>query len=94
MWAIYYGDGSVVRGRTLANWLAAPRDGVQAVVLYERPDDGRYPWGTPAGPMLRDRQVWSGDDFYSLNGWPTKRGSLIGDAAYHTIFARAIYEAA
>ena len=47
--AIFYADGSIVEGSTYEDWLAAPVDGIQAVVA-EDPEVGR--------------RVLSGKDFY------------------------------
>ena len=83
MWAIYYRE-SIHTGETLEDWLSAPDQGVQAVVVYAPYPDGRRPW---AG--VDDRQLWTGDDEFSINGWPEKRGLLIPDAEYFAIWERA-----
>lgn len=85
-WRLYYED-AVIRGHTRAEWDAAPDTGVQALILME-PYDGACPWRG----MRPDRQGWTGEEEYSLNGWPPKRGSLLPDADYFAIWARAITE--
>jgi len=92
-WRIYYSDGSVVRGRTRADWVAAPDEGVQVVLLMEpypdRPFDGWTPW---AGARP-DRQIWTGDDWYApYKSYPPKEGELISSEEYERIWRRAFTE--
>jgi hypothetical protein len=81
---IYYGDGSVVRGRAPDDWARAPVDDVQVVVLMEPYPDGRRPW---AG--VDDRQLWTGEDRYNPFGWGPKFGRWMERAAYDAIWERA-----
>lgn len=83
-WAIYYADGSRVTGDTAEEWRRAPEAGVQVVVLYEPYPDGRCPWRG-----VDDRQLWTGDDEYSLFGWGPKYGTLIDRSVYDAIWERA-----
>lgn len=86
MWRIYYADGSVVRGSSAADWLSAPDTGVQVVVLMESPAMPRW---TCEGVVVRDRQLWTGEDEYDPFGWGAKRGSWLPDDEYHEIWRRA-----
>jgi hypothetical protein len=52
-WAVWYGDGSVVRGRRLRSLDSAPSDDVQAVVWY-------HPRGY--------RSILMGEDVYRVRG--------------------------
>ena len=83
-WAIYYADGSRVIGTTAEDWLSAPDDGVQVVVLYEPYPDGRRPWRG-----VDDRQLWTGDDVYDPFRWGLKYGLLIDRADYDAIWDQA-----
>jgi len=88
-WRIYYSDGSVVRGSSREDWVAAPDSGVQVVVLMKPYPDGRRPW---AGSR-EDRQIWTGDDWYRLyKSYPPKEGELIGGEKYERIWRRAFKE--
>jgi len=63
-WRIYYGDGSVVDGTSLPEWLAAPDEGVQIVTaLYGFDGHGR-----PLG------QVAYGSDWYGFDGLTILQG--------------------
>lgn len=55
-WKIWYDDGSVVLGKTIDDWTAAPDDGVQIVMLYydKMATDG----------VTRYRRVVQGEDYY------------------------------
>ena len=83
LWRIYYSE-AVVAGSSRDDWLAAPSDDVQVVVLYE-PTDYRG-WRGVGG----DRQLWTGDDQVDPFGWGPKLGRLISDADYFAIWERAI----
>lgn len=83
MWRIYYAD-MVVEGATAEEWLAAPDDGVQVVVLFESTD--YRGWKGVSG----DRQLWTGDDEFDPFGFGVKRGLLIPDDDYLAIWERAI----
>lgn len=83
---IYYADGSVVEGSNAADWRAAPDDGVQVVARFPMQDG--LGWSCRGVPV-RDRDLWTGEDTYSLNGWGQKYGSLIGTDAYFAIWERA-----
>lgn len=90
-WRIYYGDGSVRCGRTAEAWEAAPDTGVQVLVSMEPGASGwTYRADGGASVLVRDRQLWTGEDEYELApGWGAKTGSLILDAEYWTIWKRA-----
>lgn len=85
-WYIFYEDELVVWGRHGFDWLNAPSEGVQYVVLMEPYPDGRRPWRG-----VDDRQIWTGDDEYDPFGWGVKYGSLIDDAIYYGMWDRVAY---
>jgi len=85
MWAIFY-EGGRVFGETEEDWKFAREDGVQAIVLYETPLSLRW---SCEGQVVRDRQLWTGEDTYDPFGWGLKRGSLISDVAYWRIWKEA-----
>ena len=91
-WSIWYDNGHVVKGSTEAEWNRAPDVGVQVLVLHEPSPDGRYPFHSRRiGQMPKDRQVWTGDDTYQLNGWAPKKGSLMDWDDYIDIFDMALH---
>ena len=84
-WRIYYSDREVTGG-DLGDWLAAPDEDVQVVVLYE-PTEYRGWKGVPDG----NRQLWTGDDEFDPFGYGhPKQGRLLDDAEYFAIWERAI----
>jgi hypothetical protein len=83
-WKIYYSDHEVL-GETEDDWLAAPNNDVQIVVLYE-PTSYRGWTGIEDGRM----QLWTGDDEYSLYGWNVKYGKLMNWDEYNLIWERVI----
>lgn len=83
-WRLYYGDGSVIRGRTAAEWASAPARDVQVLVVMQCPALHRRRWSG-----VSDRLLWTGDDEYSLNGWAVKYGAWMTRAAYDAIWERA-----
>ncbi len=87
LWTIYYADGTTVSGRLRAEWRRAPDEEVQAVVLWRTPPPQDRPWRG-----VRDRYIWTGDDFYSPFGWDELDGSILPDAEYGEIARRAFYE--
>lgn len=86
MWRIYYADDSMVEGETEADWLAAPDDGVQVVARFPMQDG--LGWSC-RGVVVRDRDLWTGEDEYDPFGWGGKRGTLIDTDAYFSIWERA-----
>ena len=86
VWRIYYADGSMVQGRSRADWLAAAGEGVQVIV--STPPSRSLRWHHSGGPV-RDRDLWTGDDVYDPFGWGEKRGTLIADPHYRAIWERA-----
>lgn len=92
-WRIYYSDGSVVTGRRAKDWRRAPADGVQVVVLMEPPAIPRWTYEADGIPVVvKDRQLWTGEDEYDPFGWGAKRGELIDDEDYFAIWNRASVE--
>lgn len=83
-WRIYYADGRTVRGHTRTEWDAAPIDGVQVVVLMVPPPFDNRRW-----TGVVDRQLWTGEDEYTLNAWSVKRGAWMERAAYDAVWERA-----
>lgn len=84
MWEIWY-ENSISIINTEAEWDAAPSTGVQVVVKRE-PYTAPHlsPWS-----HVWDRQLMTGIDNYSINGWSNKTGSLISEASYNDIWRRA-----
>lgn len=83
---IYYADGSMIEGHDAADWRAAPDDGVQAVARFPMQDG--IGWSCN-GVVVRDRDLWTGEDVYDPFGWGEKRGLLIGTDDYFAIWERA-----
>lgn len=84
-WRIYYSDQTIV-GETVADWIAAPDEDVQVVVLYE-PTDYRGWKGVEDG----NRQLWTGDDEFDPFGYGhLKYGRLLSDEEYFLIWEQAI----
>ena len=84
-WRIYYSDREVV-GDNFDDWVAAPAEDVQVVVLYERTDYRGW-----RGVEDGNRQLWTGDDeFDPFDYGHPKLGRLIDDADYFAIWERAI----
>jgi hypothetical protein len=81
-WRIYYGDGSVVRGHSRDEWVAAPSADVQVVVLMKVPIALHW-------TGVSDRELWTGDDEYTIENWPVKRGAWMSRAQYFAIWDRA-----
>jgi len=95
-WKIYYHD-SVFEGTTLEEWIAAPDDGVQVVVI-------EAPWPEPPYPdrfetgwvscARRDKQFYTGVDEYDPLGYGVKKfGSLLSDEDYFAIWDKAYGDA-
>jgi len=81
---IYYSD-RFVDGETIEDWIAAPDDDVQVVVLFE-------PYAAPhlsPWACVWDRHLWTGDRYYSINGWTAKRGEWMDWKGYLAIWERA-----
>lgn len=78
---IWYADGSTYYGTTKTKWRNAPKENVQVVTVYHGP-----PYKT----------LIAGQDIYSHPDWPgelPKNGSLIADADFEAIYAKAHNEA-
>ncbi len=88
-WRIYYVGGSVVTGKNKTDWLAAPEDGVQVVVLMAPPAVDNRRWSHPDIGSIEDRQLWTGTDTYDPFGWGVKHGSWVPRAEYDMIWERA-----
>ena len=85
--AIWYGDGSVVRGRCKKDWDLAPDDDVQVVVHYIYSPRDRHPFHDSNGVQQpKDRQILTGLDEYSILGWRKKSGKLMEKDAYMALF--------
>jgi hypothetical protein len=81
---IYYST-SFVDGETREDWIAAPDEDVQVVRLEchgLQPHES--PWAGVSGARL-----WTGEDEYRLNGWPTKFGKWMDFDGYLAIWERA-----
>jgi hypothetical protein len=84
---IYY-SSSEVDGETREDWIAAPDDDVQVVVLFESYGAPHLsPWSG-----VWDRKLWTGEDLYSLNDWPVKLGRWMDLHGYREIWDRACIE--
>jgi hypothetical protein len=81
-WRIYYGDGSLVRGHSRDEWVAAPSDDVQVVAFMKTPTAWRWTGVT-------DRELWTGDDVYDPFEWGEKRGAWMSRDQYFAIWDRA-----
>jgi len=89
-WRIYYGNGKIVRGSSEAEWLAAPSDDVQVVVLMDgKPHGWSYKNDKGENTPVLDRDLWTGEDSYDPFGWGAKKGALLSDVAYFKIWNRA-----
>lgn len=94
MWKIYYKD-KVVDGKTEEDWLRAPDDDVQAVVIMEPypnvldSNGNEVPFRPWVG--VEDRQIQTGIDYYSINGWKEKIGSWMNDDEYHSLMEEVFY---
>ena len=88
-WRIYYENETCIRGTKQAEYLAAPDNGVQVIVLMEPPASDNRRWFCAGLGAIEDRQLWTGEDFYDPFGWGKKEGSLIPGATYHRIWKRA-----
>jgi hypothetical protein len=77
-WAVWYGDGSVARGRRMRELDNAPADDVQAVVRY-------HPQGR--------RTILMGEDTYRVPGsrWRGE-GRQMADTAFRALIERALEE--
>lgn len=83
---MYYEDGVMMRGASQLDWDAMPRHGVQYLVLME-------PVAVQKWRLAKnDRQMWTGEDVYSLYGWSVKYGSLIDDDIYFAMYERVVTE--
>lgn len=84
-WRIHYSD-HVVEGHTRGDWLTAPDDNVQVVVLLREPvlELGERRW-----IGVTDRLLWTGEDSYDPFGWGEKRGRLLPDEDYQRIWDEA-----
>lgn len=91
MWRIYYSDGSSVQGESPAAWAAAPDTGVQVVVRFPRQGLVRWHYDGDNGEpcVVRDRDLWTGDDTYDPFGWGVKYGELIDKSTYIGIWGMA-----
>jgi hypothetical protein len=84
MFSIYYSN-QVVDGETVEDWIAAPDEDVQVVVLFESYGAPHLsPWSG-----VWDRKLWTGEDEYRLNDWPPKFGSPMDWADYLDIWELA-----
>ena len=92
MWRLYYADGSRIDGVGAADWMAAPDDEVQVLALLTPYPNAPYPGWTPWAGAKGDRQLWTGEDAYTLSDWPPKRGSWMNRADYDMIWNRACGE--
>lgn len=87
---IYYSDGSIISGVSKKDWLAAPDNNVQVVVDLDFV--GSSGWTYTIGKqniVVKDRQLWTGEDEYDPFEFGVKTGSLIGTTAYFNIWNRA-----
>ena len=91
MWRVYYSNGKAVTGRTEAAWNRARKTGVQVVVRFPMEDGLRWTCRAADGVnmVVRDRDLWTGEDTYDPFGWGVKHGELIGRAEYDAIWERA-----
>ncbi len=87
---IYYGDGSVVKGSIKATWAVAPDIGVQVVVDMDTLSH-QWSYKDKEGQVtsVRDRSLWTGQDFYDPFGWGEKEGTLVEDKVYWAIWKGA-----
>lgn len=89
-WRIYYSDGSYIEGESRDEWLSAPDNGVQVVVLMEPPQTPHRTYKKHgANVVVTDRQLWDGVDEYDPFGWGIKHGQLLDDAAFFAIWEAA-----
>jgi len=90
-WRIYYADGSIVEGTTEEEWVAAPDEGVQAIVSFAPPFNNRWSYKGADGlnHSVQDRNIWTGEDIYDPLGFGIKTGSLISTNDYFIIWSRA-----
>lgn len=90
---IYYGDGSVYDGSSKEDWIAAPSENVQVVVLLVPWPEPPYPNAMETGWVgcaRRDRQFYTGvDQFDPLGTGQPKRGKLLPDEQYWKMWEEA-----
>lgn len=89
-WRIYYSDHRV-DGVTEEDWINAPDDDMQVIVLMTPPDTPRWNYHDENGKIhvVYDRELWTGDDYFDPFGWGEKAGRLISDEEYIEIWRRA-----
>ena len=89
MWRVYRSPTDVLRGSGPDDWPAGI-DGVQVVVLMEPPERAGWTYKRDGQTcVVRDRQLWTGEDEYDPFGWGTIYGSWLSDAAYLETWNRA-----
>ena len=95
--AIYYGDGSVVRGDRRPDWVQAPDTGVQFVVVEAPcpdpfPLDERFLTGIVGRNRLNPNvTIFTGVDTYDPVGFgQLKVGTLVDDATYDAIWQQVL----
>lgn len=95
--AIYYADGSVVRGSEKRDWMRAPDSGVQYVVLEEPPPEPfpipeRFVSGIVGCNRLYPTiTVFTGVDSYDPAGMgKAKDGTLTDEATYDAIWQQLL----
>lgn len=83
-WRIYYAGGSVTRGTTAEEWRSCPNGGVLHVVSMEPPERLHWSYQDADGltRVVRDRELWTGEDDYDPFGWGSKEGVLVSDGEY------------
>lgn len=94
MFRIYY-SAALVEGRAVDDWIVAPLDDVQVVAVRGSPS---YPLpGKETGYVhcvTRGWMLYTGvDEFDPLQTGYPKRGRLLSDEAYFTIWRRAYGDA-
>ena len=85
-WDIYYPD-RMISGYTEEEWNAASDIGVQVLVYWKPYPSHISKWGH----VINNRQLWTGDDEYSINGWKPKVGTLLPNEEYWKIWEEAAY---
>ena len=91
MFRIYYSDRTI-SGETREDWINAPDDDVQVVVLYREPTyplPDRHKTGY-VHACIEGRMLFTGVDEYDpMETGHVKKGRLLSDAQYWALWERA-----
>ena len=94
---IYYADGTTASGSAKRDWVQAPNEGVQYVVILDPPPEPfpipeRFVTGiVGCNRLYPGITVFTGVDEYDPAGFgKTKTGTLIEDEPYRAMWARLL----